>query len=238
TVHDNHKRTTATINPLHHAGIRGIVGRSGCSFTRAERQELAEYYGPVLRVFHRPVRFRSILWANRQRYQPRSERRRAAAAEVPSLPLTLTNNHHRIHLTNQGDGCSVEEERDLLLFLTVHSGTPTAGGGDGAGCRAPTGANEACKQTLPNAPLNVQFLIVKSEPLPPYNGDGSWCAPPGARTPPSGARDGPSGTSLAPSGTEDHFLLSFGALRSLCLGSVSPPSGKQLHLGGRGGGGD
>lgn len=41
----------------------GIVGRSGCSFTRAERQELAEYYGPVLRVFHRPVRFRSILWA-------------------------------------------------------------------------------------------------------------------------------------------------------------------------------
>ncbi|KAM0161394.1 hypothetical protein ACHAQE_004206 [Botrytis cinerea] len=155
---------------------------------------------------------------NRQRYQPRSERRRAAAAEVPSLPLTLTNNHHRIHLTNQG--------------------TPTAGGGDGAGCRAPTGANEACKQTLPNAPLNVQFLIVKSEPLPPYNGDGSWCAPPGARTPPSGARDGPSGTSLAPSGTEDHFLLSFGALRSLCIGSVSPPSGKQLHLGGRGGGGD
>ncbi|TEY63316.1 hypothetical protein BOTCAL_0156g00240 [Botryotinia calthae] len=152
---------------------------------------------------------------NRQRHQPRSERRRAAAVEVPSLPPTLTNNHHHIHLTNQGDGCSVEEKRDLLLFVR----TPTAGGGDGAGSRAPTGANGV-------------------SPLPPYNGDGGSCAPPGTNTPPSGARDGPAGTSLAPSGTEDHFLLSFGALRSLCLGSVSPPSGKQLRLGGRGGGGD
>ncbi|KAF7898931.1 uncharacterized protein EAF01_008144 [Botrytis porri] len=53
---------------------------------------------------------------NRRRYQPRSEVRRAAAAEIPSLPPTLTNDHHHIHLTNQGDGRSVEEERDLLLF--------------------------------------------------------------------------------------------------------------------------
>ncbi|KAF7880410.1 uncharacterized protein EAF02_007256 [Botrytis sinoallii] len=53
---------------------------------------------------------------NRRRHQPRSELRRAGAAEIPSPSPTLTNDHHHIHLTNQGDGRSVEEERDLLLF--------------------------------------------------------------------------------------------------------------------------
>ncbi|TGO33849.1 hypothetical protein BHYA_0224g00030 [Botrytis hyacinthi] len=143
---------------------------------------------------------------NRQRYQPRSERRRAGAAEIPSPSPTLTNDHHHIYLTNQGDGRSGEEERDLLLFLTGHSGTPTAGGGDGAGCQAPTGANGVFEQSTPHLPLNAQSLIAQSESLSPYNGDGDSCAPPGARTPPSGARDGPSGTSVAPSGTEDYFL--------------------------------
>ncbi|TGO13471.1 hypothetical protein BTUL_0069g00380 [Botrytis tulipae] len=172
---------------------------------------------------------------NRQRYQPRSERRRAGAAEIPSLPPTLTNDHHHIHLKNQGDGRSGEEERDLLLFLTVQSGTPTAGGGDGAGCQASTGANGVCRQSTPHLPLNAQSLIAQSESLSPDDGDGDSCAPPGAGTPPSGARDGPSGTSVAPSGTEDYLLLFFGALRSLCFASVSPPSGKQLCCGGRGG---
>ncbi|KAF7960133.1 hypothetical protein EAE96_001732 [Botrytis aclada] len=53
---------------------------------------------------------------NRRRHQPRSETRRAGAAEIPSPSPTLTNDHHHIHLTNQGDGRSGEEERDLLLF--------------------------------------------------------------------------------------------------------------------------
>ncbi|KAF7942559.1 uncharacterized protein EAE97_006013 [Botrytis byssoidea] len=53
---------------------------------------------------------------NRRRHQPRSEVRRAGAAEIPSPSPTLTNDHHHIHLTNQGDRRSGKEERDLLLF--------------------------------------------------------------------------------------------------------------------------
>ncbi|TGO63711.1 hypothetical protein BCON_0011g00530 [Botryotinia convoluta] len=40
----------------------------------------------------------------------------AAGAEIPSPPPTLTSDHHHIHLTNQCDGRSGEEERDLLIF--------------------------------------------------------------------------------------------------------------------------